>query len=154
MKPPAEISERFWPKVDRRSENECWHWKGSLSRGYGQMSASRRGLAPLRAHRVAYELANGPISDGLVVRHKCDNPKCVNPSHLEVGSQRENALDMVARGRHNPRSLLNLNHDRVLPPEAASMIKTLVSASMSQSEVARLFGVSRRTVSNYARGIR
>ena len=61
-----------------------------------------------KAHRVSYEMANGPIPDGLIIRHKCDNPNCVNPKHLESGTQKDNMLDASFRGRINPKSLLNL----------------------------------------------
>lgn len=72
---------RFWEKVDRRGDGECWRWLASLNDGgYGQISINGR---PHRAHRVAYELVRGPIPDGLVIDHECRNRWCVNPWHLE-----------------------------------------------------------------------
>lgn len=78
-------------------ETECIPWSGALFRdGYGRKYLKGRYLL---AHRWAWEQANGPIPDGLVVRHKCDNPSCVNPDHLELGSQGDNVRDAVERGR-------------------------------------------------------
>lgn len=106
--PSSYIHLRFWKYVDRRSCNECWLWTGGTDgRGYGSLSGGS-GSSPVKAHRLSYELANGPIPVGLVVRHGCDNPLCVNPAHLEVGTQKENIHDMVVRGRANPKSQLNL----------------------------------------------
>lgn len=73
-------TERFWVKVDRRRDDECWEWQGALEDGYGVLR--RNGLAP-RAHRFAYELLVGPIPDGLTLDHLCENTRCVNPAHLE-----------------------------------------------------------------------
>lgn len=64
--------------------------------GYGQIEHCGRAL---RAHRVAYELANGPIPLGMVICHSCDNPRCVNVDHLFIGTQADNMADMVAKGR-------------------------------------------------------
>lgn len=75
--------------------------KGSARRGAGYGRMMRLGKV-LAAHRVAWELKNGPIPKGLVVMHKCDNPGCVNPLHLEVGTQAQNMRDKIARGRGRP----------------------------------------------------
>jgi len=74
--------------------DNCWIWIGAKSycKGYGFYRTKR-------AHRIAYELWVNPIPDGLVVRHKCDNGLCVNPQHLEVGTQADNMRDKVERGR-------------------------------------------------------
>lgn len=79
----------------------CWEWRGNRNWwGYGTMSLARKGLDRARAHRLMYERFVGPIPEGHVIRHKCDNPPCVNPAHLESGTQGENVWDMVHRGRH------------------------------------------------------
>lgn len=79
---------------------ECWEWNGKRNdSGYGIVNALREGYVGARAHRVMYELEHGPIAAGTVVRHRCDNPPCVNPAHLAVGSQWDNTDDMVSRGR-------------------------------------------------------
>ena len=88
------IEDRFWEKVDKRGPDECWPWiAGHHSFGYGV-------FGPKTAHRVSYELEYGPIdSPKLVVCHRCDNPPCVNPAHLFLGSQRVNMQDAKSKGR-------------------------------------------------------
>jgi hypothetical protein len=95
------IQERFESKVNVKAPPwVCWPWLGALYRnGYGKLAAGGIGGATLLAHRVAYELYVGLIPAGSYVRHSCDNPVCVNPAHLQVGSQASNIADMWARGR-------------------------------------------------------
>lgn len=76
----------------------CWEWQGSRMGGaYGRVHVQRRGRY---AHRVAWELTNGPIPDGLVVCHHCDNPPCVRPDHLFLGTVQDNTDDKMRKGRH------------------------------------------------------
>ncbi len=93
--------ERFWSKVDIKSEEECWEWKDSLHRdGYGYLSVGGRTGKDLPAHRIAKTLSMGEeIIDGLLVMHSCDNPPCCNPSHLELGTNEDNLADMANKGR-------------------------------------------------------
>lgn len=101
VNPITPLADRFWPKVNKTLT--CWLWTGAQQGGYGEMSAGRRGEQPLRAHRVSWELAFGPIPAGLFVLHNCptgDNPLCVNPAHLFLGDAEANAKDMKAKGRH------------------------------------------------------
>lgn len=90
--------ERFWSKVERSTDNgDCWEWRACRNRkGYGLFweSGVNRG-----AHRVAWEIASGPIPTGLHVLHRCDNPSCVNPSHLFLGTNLDNVRDRGAKGR-------------------------------------------------------
>lgn len=87
-----------WTEVVRVPHlGECWEWGGHIMRqGYGLIPAVDR---TRRVHRVAFEVWNGPIPPGLIIRHKCDNPPCINPKHLECGTTADNAADRVSRGR-------------------------------------------------------
>lgn len=91
------MNERFWSKVDKRGPDECWLWTAHTNRdGYGRVGFDRK---VMYAHRLSFEMANGPIPDGMHVLHRCDNPGCVNPSHLFFGTHLDNMRDMLAKGR-------------------------------------------------------
>lgn len=92
---------RFWRSVDK-SEG-CWTWRGaSAGRGYGSLHHDKQSL---RAHRVSWELTHGPISGGLWVLHKCDNPACVRPDHLFLGTAKDNAVDRERKGRGHRKNI-------------------------------------------------
>ena len=76
----------------------CWEWTGALGGRDGRGYMTLNGRKQL-AHRIVYQIFNGPIADGLVIRHKCDNPVCCNPFHLELGNRSENELDKYRRNR-------------------------------------------------------
>jgi len=94
--PPAANPETFWAKLTRR-ENGCWEWPGrKYPNGYGRIW---RGGRDVRTHRYAYLLAKGPIPEGLMILHSCDNRPCCNPDHLRAGTAKENREDAISRGR-------------------------------------------------------
>lgn len=93
-----DTAHRLLRRVEPDPNTGCWNWQGSR-RGFGYGALSLNGRTK-SAHRVSYEVFTGPIPGGQVVRHKCDNPPCVNPGHLVLGSQADNTADMVERGRH------------------------------------------------------
>lgn len=95
-----EQQQRFWKKVSCGKKKNCWEWQlGCTKAGYGQLQIRAVSSHPLLAHRVAWELTNGPILEGLHILHECDNPKCCNPNHLFLGTQRDNNLDRDVKGR-------------------------------------------------------
>lgn len=90
------LLERFEDKVLLIPESTCHWWIGVQNGGYGQIKI---GNATKKAHRVSFELYKGTIPEGLQVCHKCDNPSCVNPDHLWLGTAKDNAMDMAKKGR-------------------------------------------------------
>ena len=93
---PTPAVERFWRHVD--TSGDCWNWTGAIASGYGTF-----GLYPpkrmIGAHRMSWEIENGPVPDGLHVLHHCDNKICVKPAHLFVGTRQDNMDDAKSKGR-------------------------------------------------------
>ena len=95
-RPETPIRYRLLAKIDFDATPGCWEWSGAkVQQGYGLIK--RKDGAQLRAHRVAYELAYGEIPAGMFVCHRCDNPRCIRPSHLFLGNHDENMADMVIK---------------------------------------------------------
>jgi hypothetical protein len=129
---PSDI-DRFWSHVDK--SGECWTWTAFRNKtGYGM--ARWREQSTL-ANRVAWEISHGAIPEGLFVCHHCDNPSCVNPSHLFLGTNADNVRDKVAKGRQYKR----------LTIEQVNEIRRLFKAKeMNRGELAKRFGVSHTTI--------
>lgn len=143
--------EKFWARV--RKTPGCWEWAaGTTHTPCGMAYGSVRFRGKMwKAHRVAYTLTNGEIPGGLVVRHKCDNGICVNPDHLELGTQRDNVLDRYKRGRQNhvrgsAHGIAKLNERQV------AEIKRLLKEGVPQRTLARRFNVSQYPIKEIAKG--
>lgn len=140
------LEDRFWPKVDRCAPEDCWEWQASLTpKGYGQI-ARGRGRSPAAAHRVAWELTNGPIPGGQVLCHKCDNTKCCNPNHLFIGTQKDNMADAARKGRiSRAHQLKGEDHNQAKLTE--DDVRAIRASDKSQKELAREYGVAKGTIS-------
>lgn len=126
------------------SPSGCWEWQRSrLPSGYGRISIGHQKLD--YAHRVSYREHVGPIPDGLLVRHKCDNPCCCNPEHLEVGTQADNMQDCVKRGRHSKPPVFKgeANHKTKLTEED---VKFILKSDESPTDLAKRFGVTPQAI--------
>lgn len=125
--------------LDRVNKTDgCWEWIGDIAKvGYGRMYffGKRR-----YAHRVSYEIYKGKIPSGMLVCHHCDNPKCVNPDHLFLGTKRDNALDASSKGRLQHGE----NHTKALLSErdVIQIRRIYANQKKTQLEIAKLFGVS------------
>ena len=146
--------ERFWSKVART--DGCWLWRGAInpSTGYGTFSMARglpRGKqAPLYAHRVAWELAHGPIPVGQWMLHHCDVPACVNPSHLFLGTHKTNMEDAQHKGRLH----ISRPKRQTISDAAIAEMKRLAEEGWLQVAIAHKFSVSKPFVCLLLKGKR
>lgn len=149
------IAERFWAKVDIRGLDECWEWTGAKTGcGYGQIRVSQRGSPMMPAHRLSWELYNKQeIPGGLLVCHSCDNPGCVNPAHLFLGTGSDNKQDSLRKGRdHPPRVRGSENGKSKLTEADVYEIRYAFLRAVPVRRIARLFGVSPRCIGSIKSG--
>ena len=144
---------RFWPKVKRMGEDDCWPWTGALgTSGYG---AFRLGKIVPNASRVALALSIGRWPDQHEhVCHKCDNPPCCNPSHLFIGTNAENARDAVAKGRTHKWNGARRGERGTRSILCESDVRKILSlrGTGSTTEIGKMFGVSGGAISAIWRG--
>lgn len=137
-----------------KSPDGCWVWPGAKSLdGYGIASLGKR-KARRRAHRVAFIEAVGDIPAGMVVCHRCDNPPCVNPDHLFLGTQAENMADMRAKGRSKQVvGRKGINHWRSqLSDDEVQRLRARFAAGESRRGMASEYGTSTQTIWRIATG--
>ena len=128
---------RFWAKVDKTDSSGCWIWTGArTSAGYGQIRIQHTAYY---AHRLMWIMMRGVIPYGLEILHKCDNPPCVNPDHLFMGTQSDNILDSVSKGRFNRPS--GENHPKA--KLTSTQVQEIRKAKLSQRKLAHEYGVTR-----------
>lgn len=139
------IDKRFWNKVDKKDEDECWNWLSSKNEeGYGQFKYDDK---MIKSHRFAYILCHGKISDNMFVLHSCDNPSCCNPKHLYLGSQKDNMEDMVNKGRQC--KLTGENHGRAILKnvEVNEIRKLYNTRKYSQKQLSFMYKISQGVIS-------
>ncbi|MDE2095642.1 MAG: HNH endonuclease [Patescibacteria group bacterium] len=146
---PSDV-DRFWIKVDKKEEDECWKWIPCKDREnqYGQIRSKNLAVKGL-AHRLSYLIHYGSLDPNLDVLHTCDHPWCVNPKHLFLGTHAENMKDAKTKGRmasgsNHPRAKLNDNDIRT--------IRHLRKTGRKQEDIAKLFGVSACQISSICSG--
>jgi len=142
--------DRFWSYVNKKSDDECWEWTGSKSKqGYGEININGK---ITKAHRFSWVLHHGKINGGLLVCHKCDNKKCVNPNHLFLGTYLDNNHDRDNKGRAIHQS--GETHGRSkLTQNDVDTIRTLrIEKHLSQYELAKMFPVTRSTIKSILDG--
>lgn len=140
--PIDSFEHRFWEKVEKHGLDECWLWIGSVDgKKYGMIRKAGR---LLKAHRVSYELHYGQHPGKYQVCHRCDNPSCVNPAHLWLGTNLENSIDALKKGKYN----------RKLTAKDAKRIRKLAALGVSRKDIAGAFGIDQSHVCDIVNGKR
>lgn len=145
------LVQRFHEKFEVDPISGCWLWTASTAgKGYGQIKVpgTRR---QVYAHRLSYEIYVGPIPDGMMVLHRCDNPPCVNPEHLFLGTGAVNLMDMAQKGRH---LYGERNTEHKLTEIGVHRIFDLAEAGWSQRRIANEMEVGQAHVGRILRGLR
>lgn len=146
---PKSIAERFWALVHKGGE--CWTWAGATNnRGYGKLNGGPAlRFAVVLAHRVSFAIHNGWTPGELEVCHRCDNPSCVNPDHLFIGTHTENLHDARRKGR----IVREENHPRAkLTKRKVTAIRKAIGGGMPRKSIAVEYGVSESTIGDIAQG--
>lgn len=148
--------ERFWSKVEKT--DTCWLWKASTRAGYGSFKLNGKVIF---AHRFSYELANNGIDKDLMVCHKCDNPLCVNPDHLFLGTNSDNMKDCYSKGRMKLLNGIKFKKgdrpdNRVLSDLSVKEIKKLIinkkELKLTLQKIADIFNINVSTIKDIASG--
>lgn len=147
------LPSRFARLVDRRGDDDCWNYTGA-TQGFGHgiitIWTGRRQSHSEKAHRVAWEIANGPIPAGLCVCHKCDNPPCCNPAHLFLGTSAENNQDRARKGR-SVNAKGEQHGNAKITADIVRELRQRVAAGESFSSLGREFGIDYSNVSLIAK---
>jgi hypothetical protein len=143
-----EVIERFWSKVEKT--DGCWLWKAKSKDwdGYGLFSANGRSV---RAHRFSWQLANGRKPGKMLVCHRCDNPACVRPDHLFLGTACDNFRDCLAKGRYSPKGTGNAAA-KIKEADVPKIRNLYATGQWSQQAIADIFGITQTAVSSIVRG--
>lgn len=135
---------RFWQNVSfHDGEDDCWEWTAGRSYGDDVRGCCRFRGERMAAHRAAYIMGKGDIPAGMVIRHSCDNPICVRPDHLSVGTHADNVADRVARGRS---AVGSRNGRAKLTEDDVRKIRQELVKGVSRAALARLYSVDNAVI--------
>lgn len=144
------FKEKFLKDFDAGDKNECWEYKGGFtSNDYGKFYARNRHML---AHRVSYLIHYGHVGDMLVC-HKCDNHKCVNPNHLFLGTAKDNIIDMINKKRNNPAYGERCGMSKLTKKDVVK-IKSLKENGWSNKKIAKHYPVTETQISRITAGTR
>jgi hypothetical protein len=139
------LTDRFWEKVHKTEG--CWLWTAATANyGYGVIGDPHKKGGLLRAHRVSWEMAHGPIPPGMDVCHHCDVPACVRPDHLFLGTAADNIADMFAKGRQPDRRGEQGKRNKLTVADVQAIRAAYRPGVVGYKQLARRFGVDRTTI--------
>ena len=143
--PQESVVERFWKKVDKKSDSECWNWLAAKDRrGYGRFSIDYKMVL---AHRFSLEVSLGEkIEDGLFALHSCDNPSCVNPAHLREGTAADNMDDAIERGRQKAKKGSENPNAKITEQDVVEIRRLYATSEMPGTKLAEKYGISQANV--------
>lgn len=147
----GEAEERFWKFVDKKGDAECWNWVGKKGHGYGRFWYNGK---TIRAHRFSYELFFGNVPDCLFVLHKCDNPGCVNPDHLFLGTLLDNSRDMIAKGRGGDQKGEKNPAAKLTMKDVLEIRSLYASGNFTQKQIAQKYNIALSTANQIIIGKR
>jgi hypothetical protein len=135
-------NDSFWPKVQRGLHDDCWIWQGYIMpNGYGRLHYNGKDIL---SHRCSWEIHYGPIPQGMFICHTCDNPPCVNPKHLFLGTDQDNMDDMYAKDRASVGS--RHPNAKLTETQVSEIIDLYSTGEYSQSALARRFNVGQQAI--------
>jgi len=145
------LQRAFARHVTPGAPDECWAWHGWTDSGYGYGRVKAHG-ASWQAHRLSWTVHHGPIPDGLCVCHTCDNPICVNPAHLFLGTQADNVADMIHKGRRVNLVGEKNGKSKLTWDDVCEIRRLYATGECSQPALGRQFGVCHSTIGRIVRG--
>ena len=149
MRAKEEPQEAFDSRYRVDHESGCWEWTGTIRRNRGGYGGVKLGGKIYRAHRLSYELHVGDIPEGMMVCHCCDNPPCVNPAHLFLGTHKDNMADMTSKRRRHGQK----NPAAKLRDVDVNNIKAILKyCYRSGAELARIYGVTETAINHIKHG--